>query len=270
METFANQLAALTADGYKMAEAQAKVAHDAILFAMHKSGFKKNCTVKGGVVMCELTKAVRRTTMDIDIDFVRYSISEASVRRVVARWARMSGLKIVIFGTVKDLRQEDYRGKRVYLDITDGSIKAPVRTKVDIGVHTHASIRQDERRFGALSGEKAATLFANTREQIFAEKLLSLIKHGALSTRAKDVFDLYYLTGEVNQRTLRKVLRDLVLQNKKCPIREPVKILEAVGRTFKSKRFIRDMTVAKANWLKLPPTKVTAGVLAFLQRMLIG
>ena len=130
MEPFANQLAALTADGYKMAEAQAKVAHDAILFAMHKSGFKKNCTVKGGVVMCELTKAVRRTTMDIDIDFVRYSISEASVKRVVARWARMSGLKIVIFGTVQDLRQEDYRGKRVYLDITDGSVKAPVRTKV--------------------------------------------------------------------------------------------------------------------------------------------
>ena len=106
---------------------------------MHKSGFKKNCTVKGGVVMCELTKAIRRTTMDFDIDFVR-------------------------------------------------------------------------------------------------------IKHGALSMRAKDVFDLYDLKGEVNQRTLRKVLRDLVLQNKKCPIREPLKILEAVGRTFRSKRFVRDMS----------------------------
>ena len=268
METFANQLAALTAAGYKMAEAQAKVAHDAILFAMHKSGFKKNCTVKGGVVMCELTKKVRRTTMDIDIDFVRCSISETSVRRVVARWARASGLKITVFGTVKDLRQEDYRGKRVYLDITDGSIGAPVRTKVDIGVHTHATIPQDERRFEALTGEKAATLFANTREQIFAEKLLSLIKHGALSTRAKDVFDLYYLTGDVNRRTLRNVLRDLVLQNKKCPIREPLKILEAVGRTFQSKRFVRDMSGAKANWLKLPPTEVTADVLSFLQQML--
>ena len=88
MEPFANQLAALTADGYKMAEAQAKVAHDAILFAMHKSGFKKNCTVKGGVVMCELTKKVRRTTMDIDVDFMHYSISDTSIRRVVARWAR--------------------------------------------------------------------------------------------------------------------------------------------------------------------------------------
>ena len=121
-----------------------------------------------------------------------------------------------------------------------------------------------------MSGEKAATLFANTREQIFAEKLLSLIEHGALSTRAKDVFDLYYLTAEVNQRSLRKILRDLVLLNKKCPIREPLKILEAIGRTFKSKRFVRDMSAAKANWLKLPPTKVTAGVLDFLRRMLIG
>ena len=56
MKSFAEQLAALTAAGYRMAEAQAKVAHDAILFAMHKSGFKNRCTVKGGVVTCELTK----------------------------------------------------------------------------------------------------------------------------------------------------------------------------------------------------------------------
>ena len=269
MEAFASQLTALMAAGYKLAEAQTKVAHDAILFAMHKSGFKRNCTVKGGVVMCELTKAVRRTTMDIDIDFVRLSISETSIKRVVARWARESGLRISLFGTVQDLRQQDYHGKRVYLDITDGSIKSPVRTKVDIGVHTHAEIIQDERRFGALSGEKAATLFANPREQIFAEKLLSLIKHGALSTRAKDVFDLYYLMTEVNRRTLRRVLDELILANKRCPIREPLKILDAVGRTFHSKRFLRTMSSAKANWIKEPPEKVTVGVLAFLRRILI-
>lgn len=269
METFASQLMALTAAGYKLAEAQAKVAHDAVLFAMHKSGFKRNCTVKGGVVMCELTKAVRRTTMDIDIDFVRYSISETSIKRVVARWARESGLRISLFGTVQDLRQQDYHGKRVYLDITDGSIKAPVRTKVDIGVHTHAEIIQDERRFGALSGEKSATLFANPREQIFAEKLLSLIKHGALSTRAKDVFDLYYLTAEVECRALRGVLDELILANKQCPIREPPRILDAVGRTFQSKRFLRNMSSIKANWIKESPAKVTAGVLAFLRRVLL-
>ena len=90
MKSFAEQLADLAKAGYRVAEAQAKVAHDAILLAMYKSGFKKNCTVKGGVVMCELTKDIRRTTMDLDVDFVRYSISEASIRKVVARWARLT------------------------------------------------------------------------------------------------------------------------------------------------------------------------------------
>ncbi len=40
MRTFAEQLADLAKAGYRIAEAHAKVAHDAILFAMHKSGFK--------------------------------------------------------------------------------------------------------------------------------------------------------------------------------------------------------------------------------------
>jgi len=93
MKSFAEQMAALSEAGYRIAEAQSKVAHDAILLAMYKSGFRKNCTVKGGVVMCELTKDIRRTTMDLDVDFVRYSISEASIRRVVARWARLTGCR---------------------------------------------------------------------------------------------------------------------------------------------------------------------------------
>lgn len=267
MESFARQLAALAAEGYNLAEAQAKVAHDAILYAVHKSGFKENCTVKGGVVMCELTKTIRRTTMDIDVDFVRHSISETSLRRAVSHWARESGLEIAISGTIQDLRQHDYRGKRMHLDITDGSIKKPVRTKVDIGVHTHVAIRQDERLFGALSGETDATLFANSKEQIFAEKLLSLIKHGPLSTRAKDVFDLYYLAGEIDVGVLRDVIRELILTNKKCPVREPLEIVDAVDRTFQSKRFLRGMATAKANWLNVPPTTATAGILDFLRRL---
>ena len=50
MKSFAAQIAELSYAGYRIAEAQAKVAHDAILLAAYKSGFKKNCTVKGGVV----------------------------------------------------------------------------------------------------------------------------------------------------------------------------------------------------------------------------
>ena len=177
MKSFAEQIAALSEAGYRIAEAQSKVAHDAILLAMYKSGFMKNCTVKGSVVMCELTKDIRRTTMDLDVDFVRYSISEASIRRVVARWARLTGFKMTIFGTILELRQDDYRGRRVYLDISDGSIRKPVRTKVDIGVHTHAELLQVERRFGALASEKAATLYSNSCEQQPISQVFNALQH---------------------------------------------------------------------------------------------
>ena len=40
MKTFSEQLQDLKATGYRLAEAEAKVAHDAVLFAMHKSGFR--------------------------------------------------------------------------------------------------------------------------------------------------------------------------------------------------------------------------------------
>ena len=270
MKSFAEQLAELAKAGYRVAEAQAKVAHDAILLAMYKSGFKKNCTVKGGVVMCELTKTVRRTTMDIDVDFIHCSISDTSVRRVVARWSRLTGLKMSIFGTILELRQDDYRGKRVYLDISDGSTKKPVRTKIDIGVHTHDDLRQVERRFSALADERKATLYSNSCEQIFAEKLLSLIRHGLMSTRTKDVFDLHYLSEVVSRRRLKRFVDAMILRNKKCPLREPARIIDSIAKTFSSRRFLRDMASPRSNWLGLPPKEVADSLLAYLRKIMLS
>ena len=58
------QIDALRKLGYGADTAQAKVVHDVVLLAMHRSGFKANSTIKGGVVMSSLTGDVRRATMD--------------------------------------------------------------------------------------------------------------------------------------------------------------------------------------------------------------
>lgn len=264
MKSFAELLTDLNGQGYRLDEARAKVAHDVVLYALHKSGNKKNATIKGGVVMCELTREMRRTTMDIDIDFMHYSISETAIRRMVTRWSRLSGFQISIVGTVQELRQEDYRGKRIYLDISDGTIKHPVRTKIDIGVHVHDTIEQEERLFEALASEKSATLFANSKEQIFVEKLLSLIKHGIMSTRTKDIFDMYYLKDSLDPHNLKSCLNLLILQNKKCPVKTPTEILDALQKIFQSRRILRDMLAPKSNWLKLEPVAVVNGLMTFL------
>lgn len=268
MKSFSDRIAELVKSGYRLADAQAKVAHDAILFAMHKSGFKKNSTVKGGVVMCEITKDRRRTTMDIDFDVVRYSISEASIQRLVRRLGRSSGYSISTFGTITELRQDDYRGKRLFVDINDGSLKRPLRTKVDIGVHTVRELRQVECRFEALADEKRASLFVNSKEQIFAEKLLSLLRHGFLSTRQKDIFDMYYLSSRIKPVALKRVMSTVILNNRRCPVRDTQQIVEFVADVFASKRFMRSLANPRANWLQLPPEQVSAELLGFIRKIL--
>ena len=267
-KTFAEQLLELKSAGYRLPDAQAKVAHDAVLYAMYKCGFKKNGTIKGGVVMCEITKDVRRTTMDLDMDFIGYSISDRSIRRFVDRLAKASGFSISIFGTIAELKQDDYRGKRMFLSVSDGSIKKSLMTKVDVGVHARREIRQVECAFAALNGERGKTLLANSKEQIFAEKLLSLLRHGFLSTRGKDIYDMFYLMDKVNFRRLRMLVAKLVTQNKKCPIREPGSIVEFVAEVFGNRRFVRMLSSHDSNWLQLPIQKVTSELLRFISSIL--
>ena len=142
MKPLKDQVAELRKAGYGLAAAQMKAAHDTLLLAMHRCGFKKSSTVKGGVVMSHISKDIRRTTMDMDIAFVHRSISEASIRRFVSRLNCIAGIRISIFGTIGDLHHEDYNGKRAYIDVIDDSLAKPLRTKLDIGVHAHKELAQ--------------------------------------------------------------------------------------------------------------------------------
>ena len=68
-------------NGYGDANAQAKVCQDLILKAIATSNLSRNVTIKGGVVMRSKTKNVRRATQDIDLDFIRYSLSDEAVKK---------------------------------------------------------------------------------------------------------------------------------------------------------------------------------------------
>ena len=82
---FGKVVSELSAMGYKRAAARAKIAHDVVLAAIRSSGMKGFVTIKGGVVMSGITKAVRRATMDMDVDFVRRSISTEAIEAFVAK-----------------------------------------------------------------------------------------------------------------------------------------------------------------------------------------
>ena len=224
----------------------------------------RNVTIKGGVVMSHVTGDIRRTTMDMDIAFVGRSISDASVRQFVKKLNCIPRVRISVFGTIGELLHDDYRGKRAYLDVTDGTIDQPIRTKLDIGVHTHAKIRQVEYDFKLADEDEHADLFANTKEQIFAEKLLSLVKRRTFSKRPKDIFDLAYLCENVIKSRLKTFIDILIYQNPKCKVRRKDELLAVLRDVFASKSFIRRLGSVTANWLELDPVDATGRIVEFL------
>ena len=132
---FGKVVSELSAMGYKRAAARAKIAHDVVLSAIRTSGMKGFVTIKGGVVMSGITKAVRRATMDMDVDFVRRSISTEAIEAFVAKLDAASDCSIAVYGKIVELRQQEYRGKRVFLRITDGhgyTVLSPADTKTSM------------------------------------------------------------------------------------------------------------------------------------------
>lgn len=268
MRPIKEQIAALQSVGYRSDAANAKVAHDIVLLAMRRCGFKANSTVKGGVVMSSLTGDVRRATMDMDIDFIRYPISDMAVVRFVRRMARsIPEVEMKMVGKPVELKHEDYRGKRIYLSVKDGSMARGIRTKVDIGVHANDKLSQIDFSFSIGIGEESVELQANSPEQIFAEKLLSLLRHGASSGRAKDVFDMYYLADRVDLVKLRRFVAVLIYGNPKCRVNSHSDMMKLVRLVFGLKAFSAKLTRVRSNWLQMPAGVVLDALEHFLEKL---
>ena len=257
------KVAELVQLGYKRASARAKIAHDIVLAAIRASGMKDKVTIKGGVVMSGMTKAVRRATMDMDADFIRYSLGDAAVIKFVKGLNAQSDCTIEIDGQITELRQQEYRGKRLYLKITDAS-GTQVMTKLDLGVHTRMEVLQRDFKFDIVTDEKNVKLFVNSKEQIFAEKLKSLLRLGTLSSRYKDVFDMYYLIGKMNKKTLKKYFDLYIYQDRRMRERTPEAIVRRISEAFSDRMFSRQLRNKKFAWLDVDPAVATKALTDYI------
>ncbi len=253
----------LVAKGYTDDTADAKIAHDIVLKAINLAGFRENLTVKGGVVMSGITDLIRRATMDMDVDFLHHSISNASVRHFVAILNRASDCRIQIIGSIVDLKHQDYHGKRLFLKITDAQ-KVSIKTKLDIGVHTWSDVQQTNFDFKIVTDTSSVSLQANPKEQIFVEKLKSLLLIGPVSTRFKDVYDIYYLHTRVRKTQLRKLLKSHIFDDAKLRETDMAGIQSRLNRIFSDKGFLLGLRNPTFAWLDIPAEEATTAILAFL------
>ena len=267
MKSFNDAIGKLLAAGYSEINVEEKLAQDIILKALSLSGLSANVTIKGGVVMATLTNDIRRTTMDLDVDFINYSLADDSIEALVTKMNCIDGISIMRVGDIQELRHQDYSGKRIYLALTDADGYS-LQYKLDIGVHTVEVAQQREMNFDLHHiNLGTATLLANAPEQVFVEKLKSLLRLGALTSRGKDVFDLVYLSKMVKPEKLQRLMKAYIYDDRRMRERSIADIVHRLQRTFSDRGFLSTLANRKMNWLQMSPKEATDLLLAFINEM---
>lgn len=254
-------------DGYNEANAEARVCQDIVLKAIDTSRFSQHITVKGGVVMRSITGDVRRATQDMDLDFIRYSLEEDSIRRFIDRLNCLDGIRIEVNGPIEELSQQEYHGKRVYITITDDTGYA-LKSKIDLGVHKQMQIEQDEYCFDVCMDDEGASLLINSKEQIFTEKLRSLLRFGPFSTRYKDIFDMCYLSQSLDADRLRKCMDTYIFSDSGMRENDMDAIRKRVQATFANSTYRRQIERSRnTNWMGVPVTEAMSAIIDFLSSL---
>lgn len=253
--------------GYSYGDASSKVCQDILLSKISKSPYINNVTIKGGVVMHNLSNDKRRATRDIDLDFIRYSLEDNQIRRFISGLGKANdGIKLeIVNDEITELRQQDYKGKRLELNIYDNFDNSIV-IKLDLGVHKNVDLEQDELVFSLDVLNEKVVLLANSKEQIFVEKLKSLLIFGSNSTRYKDILDFYYLINETNldKGKIYLLINDYIFLNDTLEYYNMNDIYNELKDILSSNRFIRNFDNIKNNWLQLPINIVTKSILNFI------
>ena len=252
--------------GYDEANAEAKVCQDLNLILISQSRYNRNVTVKGGVVMRGITNNARRATQDMDLDFIKYSLQDDSIDRFMAELNAVGAVSIRRTGKIEELRQQDYHGKRIHIEIED-SDSYLLKSKIDLGVHKHFDIAQEEFCFDVGLDDEGASLLINSKEQMFTEKLRSILKFGSLSTRYKDIFDIYYLTAFLNRTNLALCFKTFIFDDNGMHENNMEEIIRRVQSTFNNRTYLNRLQTSKKNWLDADLNTVLTGIVDYLKTL---
>ena len=246
--------------------AAARVCQDIVLKAIAEGPLSRNVTIKGGVVMRSLTNNNRRATQDIDLDFIHYSLDDSAIRSFVEKLNSIEGITIEMRDEIKVLKHQDYHGKSIEVVIRDEEGNM-VESKIDIGVHKHLEIDQEEYCFDVCMDDEGATLLKNTMEQSFVEKLRSLLKFGSGSRRYKDIYDMFYLKDIVSKNKMLEIMDLLIFKDAGMFENNVTDVIRRVSSTFRDEQYLRRVSGSRQRWMDNDIHEIADGIVSFLEEL---
>ena len=175
------------------------------------SRFRNHFVIKGGFLIASILGIGSRSTMDIDATVKGFSVSYENVDSI---FKEICGIDIAdqlvfSFERIEEIREkDDYLGLRVFIECRYG--KMNVLLTVDLTTGDTIIPREIEYKYKCVFDDKMIPILAYPLENVFAEKLDTIISRGVANTRTRDFYDVYTLYAlkkkDVNFETLRIAL----------------------------------------------------------------
>lgn len=219
--------------------------------------------------MHSISKNKRRATRDLDLDFIKYSLEDNSIIEFINLLDKVDdGIHISVIGRIRPLHHQDYDGKRIFIKISD-NFNNDLETKLDIGIHKLFEIKQEDYYFNLDALDESVSLLINSKEQIFTEKLKSLLKLGAKSTRYKDIFDFYYLINNCNldNKKLLKSFNIYIYNDENMRENNIYDIYDRISKILKSNIYKNNLNDPKVNWLDISIDEAINDVLSYIEEL---
>lgn len=246
-------------------QAESKVCQEIFIMKVGSSRFmNKRIAFKGGLIIDSLAHGKRGYTKDIDCDLIKYPLSDDGLGSFIEDLNNtnvFTNIRIRI-QSAENLRHKNYQGKRILLAFSDGDNE--FNLLVDVGVDLML-IKKNKLFNYEIAFGGATSILINPIEIILAEKLSTFAIYGTDNTRAKDLFDAYWIIThyQVDKNTTLKILKTIVVDNSHY-FKNIQFTQKFIINTLRDKTFQNNLSTSKRNWTNTSLDIITKTIIDFI------
>lgn len=162
------------------------------LARLEKSEYGDRFVLKGGLLISSLVGVENRTTMDMDATLQAIRLDEENVSRMISDICSIDyddGVSFVFEGVEPIREDDDYGGLRANIRSRFGRMNTPM--KIDLTTGDAITPGAIEYPFPMMFDEGSLRVMSYPLTTCVAEKYEALVKRGVLTTRARDLYDIY-------------------------------------------------------------------------------
>jgi predicted nucleotidyltransferase component of viral defense system len=174
-----------------------------------KSEYNKNFILKGGMLVASIVGIETRATMDIDTTVRALPLNQEDSERIIKEILEVQiedGMNFEIVKISDIMTDFEYPGIRMMVEGRLDRLRQ--RIKIDIStddVITPSAIKYD---YKLMFEDRSIEIMTYTPETLISEKVQTILARSIATTRMRDYYDVYEITGNPLVNIDEKLLRE--------------------------------------------------------------